>query len=72
SSDLRLLPISAAIYAKNKEDLELKRAYLTSLFNPKLGEMEFIYTNNALTKRVKGVVQDITFQTPVGLMQKFL
>lgn len=68
----RLLPISAAIYAKNKEDLELKRAYLTSLFNPKLGEMEFIYTNNALTKRVKGVVQDITFQTPVGLMQKFL
>lgn len=68
----RLLLISAAIYAKNKEDLELKRAYLTSLFNPKLGEMEFIYTNNALTKRVKGVVQDITFQTQVGLMQKFL
>lgn len=67
----KILPITGAIIAKNKEDLDKKRAYLSSLFNPKF-ESTLIYTNNAFTRKISGVVQDLSFQPSIGFMQKFL
>lgn len=67
----KILPITGAIIAKSKEDLDKKRAYLSSLFNPKF-ESTLIYTNNAFTRKISGVVQDLSFQAPVAFMQKFL
>lgn len=67
----RIIPVTGAIVGTNKEDLDRKRAYLSALFNPKF-DSELIYTNNALTRKIEGIVQDITFQQPIGLMQKFL
>lgn len=67
----RTLPVTGAIIGNNREDLDRKRAYLSALFNPKFPS-ELIYTNNALTRKVDCVVQDITFQPSTGLMQKFL
>ena len=67
----KILPVTGAIYGSSKEDLDRKRAYLSALFNPRING-ELVYTNNALTRKVGGVVQDITFQKPLGLMQKFL
>lgn len=67
----KTLPVTGAIYADSREDLDRKRAYVSALFNPKL-QSELIYTNNSLTRRVECIVQDITFQSPIGLMQKFL
>lgn len=67
----KILPITGAIIAKSREDLDKKRAYLSSLFNPKF-ESTLIYTNNAFTKKISGFVQDLSFQAPVAFMQKFL
>ena len=67
----KVLPVTGAIVAKDKEDLDRKRAYLSALFNPKF-ESQLIYTNNALTRKVECVVQDITFQQPIKFMQRFL
>lgn len=67
----KILPITGAIIAKSKEDLDKKRAYLSSLFNPKF-ESTLIYTNNAFTRKICGIVQDLSFQPSIGFMQKFL
>ncbi|MCD3351258.1 phage tail family protein [Clostridium botulinum D/C] len=67
----KLLPINAGIVALNKEDLDRKRAYLSSFFNPK-DSFELIYTNNTTTRKIKGRVQSIVFQEPVSTIQKFL
>lgn len=67
----KILPLNLAIRASSKEDLDKKRAMLSALFNPKF-KSEIIYTNNALTRKIEGVVQDITFQPAIGFSQKFL
>ncbi|MHB9924824.1 phage tail family protein [Clostridium botulinum] len=65
------LPITGGIVGNNFEDIDRKREYLTSVFNPKF-HGELIYTNNATSRKIKGRVQDITFQDKVGSIQKFL
>ncbi len=67
----KVLPITGAILASSKEDLDRKRAYLSALFNPKF-KGNLTYTNDALTRKIDGIVQDITFQPPINFMQKFL
>lgn len=67
----KVLPVTGAIVAKDKEELDRKRAYLSALFNPKF-QSQLIYTNNALTRTVNCIVQDITFQQPIKFMQRFL
>lgn len=67
----KLLPLTGGIVASDLKDLDLKRAMLSSIFNPKYSG-ELIYTNNSLTRKIKCSVQDITFQKNVGLMQRFL
>lgn len=67
----RILPIEGAIRASTKEELDRYRVYLTSTFNSKLSG-EIIYTNNNLTRKIKGTIQSLTFKKNVGLMQEFL
>lgn len=67
----RLLPVTGAIYAMNKNDLDIKRAYITALFNPKT-KGTITYINDNVTRRIQCVVQDITFQPRINYMQKFL
>ncbi|MBY6952229.1 phage tail family protein [Clostridium botulinum] len=67
----KLLPITGGIVSNDFEDIDRKREYLTSIFNPKFNG-ELIYTNNATSRKIKGRVQDITFQDKVGSIQKFL
>ncbi|MCR8744335.1 phage tail family protein [Romboutsia lituseburensis] len=67
----KILPVTGAIIASSREDLDRKRAYLSALFNPKF-QATLTYINNALTRKIDCIVQDITFQSPIGFMQKFL
>jgi len=67
----KILPVTGGIVANSKADLDTKRAYLSSIFNPKY-DGELIYTNNELTRKITCTIQDLTFQKNVGLMQKFL
>lgn len=67
----KILPLNGAIVANSKEDLDRKRSYLSSLFNPKF-KATLIYTNDALTRKIDCTVQDITFQQSINFTQKFL
>lgn len=67
----RLLPITGCIYAQSKEDLQRKRAYLSSFFNPKY-KFEFIYTNKINTRKISGIIESLTFKKSLGVTQEFL
>ena len=67
----KLLPVTGGIVGQDKIDLDKKREYISSIFNPKHKGV-LIYTNNTVTRKIQCRVQDITFQSNVGLMQKFL
>lgn len=67
----KILPVTGAICTKDNTDLDLKRSYLSSVFNPKIPG-ELIYTNNAITRKIKVRIQSIAFQEKVSFMQKFL
>lgn len=67
----KLLPITGGLVGDSFEDVDRKREYLTNIFNPKF-HGELVYTNNAISRKIKGRVQDITFQDKIGSIQKFL
>lgn len=67
----KLLPVTCGIVGQNKVDLDNKRGYISSIFNPK-HKGELVYTNNTVTRKIQCRVQDITFQSNIGLMQKCL
>lgn len=52
--------ITGDIITDNKVDLDRKRVYLSKILNTKL-DAELIYTNNALARKVKCIVQDVNF-----------
>ncbi|HDK7179741.1 TPA: phage tail family protein [Clostridium botulinum] len=67
----RLLPIVGGIFGESKEDLHRKRAFLSSFFNPR-DKFSITYKDDAKTRKIFGIVQDITFNGIVGVTQEFL
>ncbi|APH22973.1 phage tail family protein [Clostridium botulinum] len=67
----RLLPIVGGILGESKEDLHRKRAFLSSFFNPR-DKLSITYKDDAKTRKIFGIVQDITFNDVVGVTQEFL
>lgn len=67
----KILPITGAIIGISKEDLDKKRVQLISILNPKINA-ELTYINNSFSRKIEVVIQDVTFQKPIGNMQKFL
>ncbi|AUN23159.1 phage tail protein [Clostridium botulinum] len=67
----RLLPIVGGIFGESKEDLHRKRAFLSSFFNPR-DKFSITYKDDAKTRKIFGIVQDITFNGVVGVTQEFL
>lgn len=67
----KTLPVVGAIIGNSKEELDKRRVELISILNPKV-DGELTYINNSFSRKIKSIVQDISFQKPIGNMQKFL
>ncbi|MEG1411851.1 MAG: phage tail family protein [Terrisporobacter sp.] len=67
----KVLPVEGDIIGYSKEDLDRRRLELSSIFNPKL-DGELIYQNNAFTRKVNCMIQDISFNRNEGNSQMFL
>ncbi len=67
----KAIPITCAIDADSKEDLDRKRRYLTNIFNPLISG-ELILELNGIIRKINIHIDSITFSNPIGSYQEFL